>query len=383
MRFEVSKVLDAIEARLSTDPALARAVVDLAEVVRYADLDGGRPANMLRLGLVVDALGRLVAEENAPVYVVAPRPLLSDADLTSNERMVVRRWADDGLVEVVPTDSEERALEVAELLGLPVLTRSRCEAYRDRHPWVGESGRLWAPVAGQGGPVLVPQAGKAQLPATSEPSAVGARLLARIWRCPEANCASFGDAGDSDSPFADMRRFTNPVAQPPPSLRTGAPSCPRHETRLKDAGERPAAEVLSVRIGGVVRKRFVVATGSPVMVGRAPENGGVMLGQWLTEDARKWISRSHVRFELSGGELIAQDVSTNGTGLRPGGSMDDDERVSMAREESRVLADGDVVELYGGVLVGRSRLWSSGGNADPHSVMAEAPTISMQQFNRR
>jgi hypothetical protein len=55
VRFEVSKVLDAIEARLTTDPALVRAVVDLSEVVRYADLDGGRPASMLRLGLVIDA----------------------------------------------------------------------------------------------------------------------------------------------------------------------------------------------------------------------------------------------------------------------------------------------------------------------------------------
>lgn len=382
MRFEVSKVLDAIEGSLSTDPALARAVVDLAEVVRYADLDGGRPANVLRLGLAVDALGRLVAEENAPVYVVAPRPLLSDADLTSNERMVVRRWADDGLVEVVPVNSEERALEVAELLGLPVLTRSRCDAYRDRYPWAGEPGRLWAPVAGNGGPVLVPQVGKAALPGTSEYSSTGARLLARIWRCPETTCASYGDAGDSDSPFADMRRYTNPVAQPPPSLRTGAPTCPRHETRLKDAGARPEVEVLSVRIGGVVRRRFVVAAGAPVMVGRAPEGGGIMLGQWLTDDARKWISRSHVRFELRGGDLVAQDVSTNGTGLRPGGSMDDDDRLSMAREESKVLADADVVELYGGVLVGRSRMWTSGGNVDPHSVMADAPTISIRQFRR-
>jgi hypothetical protein len=382
VRFEVSKVLDAIEGSLSTDPALARAVVDLAEVVRYADLDGGRPATLLRLGLVVDALGRLLAEENAAVYVVVPRPLLSDADLTTNERMVVRRWADDGLVEVVSVGSGERALEVAELLGLPVLTRSRCDAHRDRHPWVAESGRLWAAVAGNGGPVLVPQVGKAAVPEANEPSPMGARLLTRIWRCPEATCASYGDAGDSDSPFADMRRYTNPVAQPPPSLRTGAPTCPRHETRLKDAGARPQAEVLSVRIGGVVRKRFVVAAGSPVVVGRAPEGGGIMLGQWLTDDARKWISRSHVRFELRGGELIAQDVSTNGTGLRPGGSMDDDERISMAREETRTLGDTDVVELYGGVLVGRSRNWATGGNADPQSVMAEAPTMSMRQLRR-
>ncbi len=382
MRFEVSKVLDAIEGTLSTDPALARAVVDLAEVVRYADLDGGRPANMLRLGLIVDALGRLVAEENVAVYVVAPRPLLSDADLTSNERMVVRRWADDGLVEVVGAHSDERALEVAELLGLPLVTRLRHDQHRDRHPWVAESGRLWAPVPGNGGPVLVPQVGKATLPPTAEPTPMGARLLTRVWRCPELNCAAYGDAGDSDSPFADMRRFTSPVAQPPPSLRTGAPTCPRHETRLKDAGARPEVEVLSVRIGGVVRKRFVVAEGQPAVVGRAPEGGGVMLGQWLTDDARKWISRSHVRFELRGGELLATDVSTNGTGLRPGGSPDDDARVSMAREETRVLGDADIVELYGGVLVGRSRNWVSGGNADPHSVMADAPTISMQQFNR-
>jgi hypothetical protein len=143
VRFEVSKVLDAIEVRLTTDPALARAVVDLSEVVRYADLDGGRPASLVRLGLLVDALGRYVAEENVPVYVIAPRGLLSDTDLTSNERMVVRRWADDGKVEVVP-QMEDRVLEVAELLGLPVLTRDREDRFRGSRPWVAEPGRLLA-----------------------------------------------------------------------------------------------------------------------------------------------------------------------------------------------------------------------------------------------
>src|SRR3954453_12105288 len=116
VRFEVSKVLDAIEARLSTDPALARAVVDLSEIVRYADLDGGRPASSVQLGLVIDALSAYLAEENVPVYVVVPRGLLSDTDLTSNERMVIRRWADDGKVEVVP-QADDRVFEGAELLG--------------------------------------------------------------------------------------------------------------------------------------------------------------------------------------------------------------------------------------------------------------------------
>lgn len=381
MRFEVSKVLDAIEARLTTDPALARAVVDLSETVRYADLDGGRPASLLRLGLVIDALGRHVSEENVPVYAVVPRGLLSDPDLTSNERMVVRRWADDGVVEVVP-QLDDRVLEVAELLGLPVLTRTRAEQFRDRRPWVEEPGRLLAAVPGAGGPVLVARIGRGEIPAVGAPSPMGQKLLARIWSCPESNCNAFDSGGDPDSPFADMRKVTAPVAQPPPSLRSGAPTCPRHGTRLRDAGPRPAVEVLSVRVDGVVRQRFVVATDKPVVVGRAPEGGGVMLGQWLTDDARKWISRGHVRLALNAGELTAQDVSTNGTGIRPGGSMNDDDRITLNRDETRILAANDVVELYGGVNVGRAKLWATGGVTQPSSVMAEAPTMAIRKFER-
>ena len=379
MRFEVSKVLDAIEARLTTDPAMARAVVDLSEVVRYADLDGGRPASMLRLGLVIDALGRHVAEESVPVYAVAPRSLLSDADLTSNERMVVRRWADDGVVEVVP-EMADRVLEVAELIGLPVLTRSRAEQFRDRRPWVDEPGRLLAAVPGAGGPVLVARVGRGEVPAVGAPSPMGLRLLAR--KCPESNCSSFG-GGDSDSPFADMRKVTSPVAQPPPTLRSAVPTCPRHGLTLADAGPRPAVEVLSVRIDDVLRRRFVVAAGQPIVVGRAPEEkDGVMLGQWLSDDARKWISRGHAKFALTGDDLTVQDVSTNGTGIRPGGSDDDDQRITLARDETRVLGPTDVVELYAGVNVGRARMWATGGVSQPASVMAEAPTMAIRKFER-
>ncbi|GAA2613302.1 FHA domain-containing protein [Paractinoplanes durhamensis] len=384
MRFEVSKVLDAIEARLSTDPALARAVVDLSEIVRYADLDGGRPASSVRLGLVVDALGRYFAEENVPVYVVSPRGLLSDTDLTSNERMVIRRWADDGKVEVVPV-LDDRVFEVAEMLGVPVLTRTRGEQFRGRRQWVDEPGRLLAAVAGEGGtPVLVSRVGRGDPGKQAERTPMAERLLARVWSCPESNCTSFGTGIDTDSPFADMRTYTSPVAQPPPALRAGAPTCPRHGAKLKDAGPRPAVEVLSVRIDGVVRKRFVVSTESPVVVGRAPEGGqGVMLGQWLSEDARKWISRGHVKFTLrEDGTLTVQDVSTNGSGIRPGGSSDDDERVTLGRSESRPLAPADVVELYAGVNVGRSKMWATGGVVQPASVMGEAPTMALRKFER-
>ena len=384
MRFEVSKVLDAIEARLTTDPALARAAVDLSEIVRYADLDGGRPASSVRLGLVVDALGRYFAEENVPVYVVSPRGLLSDTDLTSNERMVIRRWADDGKVEVVPV-LDDRVFEVAEILGVPVLTRTRGEQYRARRGWVDEPGRLLAAIAGEGGtPVLVSRVGRGDPAKPPERSPMGERLLARVWSCPESNCTSFGSGGDPDSPFADMRTYTSPVAQPPPALRAGVPTCPRHGAKLKDAGARAALEVLSVRIDGVVRKRFVVSTDAPVVVGRAPEGGtGVMLGQWLSEDARKWISRGHAEFTLGrDGALTVRDVSTNGLGLRPGGSVNDDDRITLGRHESRVLAPNDVVELYGGVNVGLSKLWATGGNVQPASVMGEAPTMALRKFER-
>ncbi|MFD0785831.1 FHA domain-containing protein, partial [Micromonospora azadirachtae] len=145
MRFEISKVLDAIEGRVCVDPSLARAVLDLAEVIRYQDIDGGRPASLLRLGMVIDALSRQLEEDSVQVYAVVHRALLSDADLTSNERMVVRRWADDGLVEVLDKPGD-RMLEVADLLGLPVLTRARLDGLRGRFPWLAEEpGRVLAP----------------------------------------------------------------------------------------------------------------------------------------------------------------------------------------------------------------------------------------------
>jgi hypothetical protein len=380
VRFEISKVLDAIESRVCTDPSLVRAVVDLAEVIRLVDLDGGRPASMLRLGIVMDALSRQLEEENVPVYVVVHRGLLSDADLTSNERMVVRRWADDGLVEVL-NHPADRMLEVADLLGLPVLSRRRLDGMMGHYPWLGAPGRLLVPVVGPGGPALTARVGGRVPP--PEPSAVGRKLISRRWRCPEASCALFGGDGGGGT-FADLARVgRKPGNQPPPTLRTGVPGCPRHEQRLTDVGPRPATEVLSVRIGGVVRQRFVVAADRPVVVGRAPEQGeGIRLGQWLDDEARRWVSRSHVRFELRGGDLVAQDVSTNGSGIRPGGSTHEADRVPLVRQQPRVLAPDDIVELYPGVQVARSGIWHSGGVVNPVSVMAEAPTMAIRLDRR-
>ncbi|WP_446216712.1 FHA domain-containing protein [Micromonospora sp. IBHARD004] len=378
MRFEISKVLDAIEGRVCTDPSLARAVVDLAEVIRWQDLDGGRPASLLRLGMVIDALARQMEEDSVPVYAIVHRALLSDADLTSNERMVVRRWADDGLVEVLDNPGD-RMLEVADLLGLPVLSRVRFDGLGGRWPWLGQAGRVLAPVPGAGGPVFIAHVGGGQSPATGTRSPVGAKLLARQWRCPEPGCALFG-AGGGGGAFADLARVDRaPAGQPPPTLRAGVPTCPRHGARLGDAGPRPRTEVLAVRIGGLVRRRFALTEAQPVLVGRAPDgSNGITLGQWLNDESRRWISRSHVRFELRVGEVVVTDTSTNGSGIRPAGSMAEPDRLTLVPQQSRVLGEGDIVELYPGVQIGRADGLPSGAPFTPTSVMAEAPTMAMR-----
>ena len=98
MRFQLSQVLDAIEQRLTTDVAGAQAVVDLGQVIRAVELDRGRPVSLVRVGMVVDALSRYLVDSGALLYGVAERSLLSEGALTSKERMVLGRWADDGLI---------------------------------------------------------------------------------------------------------------------------------------------------------------------------------------------------------------------------------------------------------------------------------------------
>src|SRR6185503_13085008 len=89
MRFEVTTVLDAIERHLTTEAALAQVAVDIGEIAWFEALDGGRPVNLLRTGLLVDALARHFGEDAIRLYPVAGRDLLTDADLTSKERMVL------------------------------------------------------------------------------------------------------------------------------------------------------------------------------------------------------------------------------------------------------------------------------------------------------
>jgi hypothetical protein len=355
VRFEVSRVLDAIERRLSIDPVVAAGVADLTEIMRLGDLDGGRPANLLRLGLVVDALGQRLGDGGAAIYAVTDRSLISDTELTSNERMVIRRWSDDGLIEVLPagTPALPRVREISSLTGLAMLTR------------VGGASPAYAPVPAPGGIALAPHAG--------QPPVANARAnpaLGRMWRCPEPDCPSYG--------------AQRTAGQPPPSMRGGVPTCPRHGTRLSDAGVKPLAWPMSVRIDGLVRQRWAVSTARPVIVGRAPDDKtGVTLGPYLDEGGVRWISRNHMKLELRDDVMTVTDSSTNGTTvLTRSGPGATPKPVKLKSGQSHELGDWDVIKLYEGVEVGRAdRLPDRAPAASPESVMADAPTMAMRLPN--
>jgi hypothetical protein len=369
VRFGVSHVHDAIERRISTDPTAAGGVVDLAEIVRLADLDGGRPAHLLRLGLVVDALASQMSDGAVTVYPVAERALLSDTDLTANERMVIRRWSDDGKVEVLRSGGPsvgQRIREVAALTGLPLLTRQPG----------GYPGLTYAPVLTASGPSL---ATRSLGPGPAAPGAV----MGRQWRCPEPGCASFGPPGAREpDPFGPPQEARGePGSQPPPQIINGTPHCPRHGTPLQDLGPAPRAVTVVVRVKGVAWHRFVVTEATPVTVGRSPEEpGGVGIGLTLDERGLRWVSRSHVRFELRGTALRAIDTSTNGTTvLQRGGPADGVRRAQLNRGEGSTVGEWDTVELYEGIELGRAdRTAGPVAGAPTNSVMTEAPTQSMR-----
>jgi hypothetical protein len=345
VRFEQTRALDAIERRLATDPLRTGGVVEVAEALRFADLDGGRDVSLLRLGMLIDGLARMLGDGGVALYPVAERGLLSDTELTSNERMVLRRWSDDGLLEILPagTPALARVGEVSALTGQPMLTRAAVHGYALR------------PTAGADGAVALVPAG----PGPGRPAEAHLRALARMWRCPVPDCASFGRVG---------------IGQPPPRLATAVATCPRHGERLSDAGPRPPVVSLVVRIGGLVRQRFAVAAGAPVVVGRAPDqHGGVALGPYLDDTARGWISRRHVALDLRPDGLYAIDMSTNGTVLAgPEG------RSRLPAAEPRRVGERDVLELFEGIEVARAGSAASPADAVPGSVMADAPTVAMR-----
>lgn len=439
MRFQVSQVLDSIERRLTTDITLAQAVVDLGEVARFTELDRGRPVNLLRIGMAVDALSRYLLDAGAMLYGIVGRQMLSESALTSKERMVLGRWLDEGLIEVVP-EVTDRAVEVADLTGLPLVAVRGYDEYADAFGWLPDNPeRLLRLRPRAGSAVLAPAdgveidpdaaravaVGKApvatdkgddgdtgasrdthlikfpEIFAThgaqrtshtmvmrrrltrAEPSGLGASLTARQWRCVEPDCPAFGE-----------RRT---VGQPVPRMLGGVPCCPRHATPVRDVGARPAAYAMSVVVDDLARRRFVVREGQPVPVGIGNPDGEdagggtpegddahvISVAEWAHQGAASWIGPVHVRLELRDGELIVTDVSKTGTAIWQRSGPDDIGHTTWLYGSSYTLREWDSVELYTGIelVPGDRRLATVVGRAEPLSVLVDAPTAALRQLS--
>ncbi len=369
MRFEVTQVLDAIERHLTTETALAQAVVDLGHVAWYDAVDGGRPVSLLRAGLLVDALARHLGEDAVMIYAVASRDLLTDADLTSKERMVLGRWSGDGMVEVVPVIAD-RVPEVADITGLPVVTIDGFPGLERRYPWLrGVPERVLQLVPGEGGARII---GGQPRPAEGR----GA-LLGRVWRCVRRDCPLFGD-----------RRAS---AQAVPRMKSGVPVCPRHDEPLADTGPRPPWVTLVLIVDGTVRDRFVVRAGRPVVVGRSPDDPtGLVIGGYLEGTVAQMISRNHVRLELLEDGLVATDLSTNGTVVRKHGRVEAPggyspygagEQVHLNNGIPHLLGPADTVELHTGVVLARADRIPTGSLGGLSSVMDDAPTMTFRPLS--
>jgi hypothetical protein len=407
--------MDTVEQRLTTDVTLAQAVVDLADVARFQELDGGRPINLLRIGMVLDALAQYLLDGAAMLYPVAGRELLADQALTSKERMVLGRWLDDGRIEAVPMVGD-RVTEVADFTGMPVLSRRSYRQYAERFPWVtsaperilrldkrpgkavlipgvvadetkaGAADRAVATFAApaQSKPpenpeerVFVPRARSPQMRVSTraiepaaEPSSLGATLLARSWRCPADDCPSFGS----------LREFGEPV----PRLLKGVPSCPRHEKALTDAGSRPAEYPVAVVIEDVVRRRFPVTASKPVQVGRSAD---VALELWLHEAAARWIAEHHLTLQIIDGGLIVTGVGENGTVVwRRSAAGEPGESLRLYEGQRFAMGPHDSLELYTGVelVPGNRRVVGGPVSAqDVRSVLADAPTVALRAHSSR
>jgi hypothetical protein len=220
VRFEVSRVMDSIEQHLTTDIVMAQAVVDLGEITRYPDLDGGRPVNLIRIGMVVDALGRYLRDGGALIYPVAPRKLLSEQELTAKERMVLGRWTDDGLIEATQA-APERVLEIAELTGLPILSLRDHAEIAKQHAWLADAPLRVLTVSPRGGGALV----------TDGKGGTGGVVLTR-----PGGLAKKGTNGHSHESAGAPADSVSPATRRLRSPRTGSSPRPRRLTGRCCAG---------------------------------------------------------------------------------------------------------------------------------------------------
>ena len=194
-------------------------------------------------------------------------------------------------------------------------------------------------------------------------------VLSRFWRCPATDCPTFG------------RQPAAGAGQPPPALPSGAPLCPRHGERLIDAGPRPVAMTMAVRIDGAVRARFPLTSIRPVVVGRAPRSraGSPSATGSTTSPAGSAATTSGSSCATAWSWSPTSAPTAPRILARTSSSVAPRE-VDLHRGEPKAMGEWDEVELYPEVTVGRADRppASVAKGGAPDSVMADAPTIALR-----
>ncbi|SFE93032.1 Forkhead associated (FHA) domain, binds pSer, pThr, pTyr [Actinacidiphila alni] len=338
------------ERRLTLDASAAEYVIDVANVVREPALGGERPADLGRLAGLLEALAEFTRDPAVQVYAITDRSLLTDGRLTHEERQRLEGWYLDGLLEVLPR-ADDRILELADALELRVVSADNFLDFHRAYPWIpGDRDHFLRPFLRPDGvigvrPRIMPVPAEWQVSRKEEEGllleagvlrrwdrSAHRAVLSRDWRCPEAGCPLFG-AGDRPNTALPRRRKSQVL-------------CPTHGLPLTDAGPRPRRAQVKVVMDGTVRGRFMVTAGEPLAVGRAPADGGVVLGTWIDDTAVDSVSRTHVVLSYDGtGLSVVDERSANGTRVRrrrPAG----DQVVPLPHGELWHLRQGDSVVLH-------------------------------------
>lgn len=332
---------------LTNDPDHADALVDLSNVLRDQALGGRGLANLVRLERVGEALTELYGAARTTMVGVADISLLAGRELFADpeQRRRLRDWKESGLI-LVAGAADIPLLRMAEETGLPIITRDYFDDHRREFPWLdGSDDAVLEPRAGQRGEVFLRHV-------TLDPKkdwdksmreehgllvqqglSRRTEVLGRYWSCPEPRC-----------PRHDPRRAAFVLL---PVVRGGRLVCDQHGLEMRDLGPRPRVAQLKVMRDGKERRRFTVAEGQPVIVGRSSE--GIDLSPFLSDTERLRVSREHLRFTVDAGQLTITDMSRHGTVL----TLRDGTRLDF-HHTSRVFTVGDRAQVRPGLAIIRS-----------------------------
>jgi hypothetical protein len=306
---------------LTSNPAVADALVDMSNIVRDQRLGGRGEADLGRLRRVWSALADLYNDASVRMFGVADESLLDRPGmfLDPTQRRTLHDEARSGLF-LVTGKADAPLLQIAHETGLPIITRDKFVGHRREFPWLdGSDDAVLEPkVDRHGGVSLSPVALESrkdwQLSIKEEEdllvqqglkSHVGA--LDRLWSCPEPRCPRHDP---KNAPYVLLPRGVG-----------GRLVCDQHRLDMVDMGPRPRATQLKIMLDGKEWRRLTVSEDEPVTIGRSPGPGD--LSEAMDEDALRGVSREHLCFEM-GNELTVTDTSRNGTVLilRDGAHVD-------------------------------------------------------------